>query len=156
MNDYLFLLGWVIYCCLEGVYDSWVYFGMSESIKYVKILPFKFHVPHAIAFIQRMFVGLSLSLAINDLVIDIELLKIIFCFALILPFLQTGFYLSFRTFLSKKMKVSPPRDAKGKKYNFFSHTHKNSSIFPDYNPWFRLSMFLLGLILLKIQQDGCL
>lgn len=156
MNNmgYIFAIFWIIYCSLEGIYDSWVYFGMPESIKYVKILPFKFHIPHAIAFIQRMFVGISISLAINEMIIDIDFLKILFCLALMLPLIQTGFYLSFRTFLSKKMNVSAPRDARGKKYNFFSYTHKNSSIFPDYSPWFRLAMFLLGICLFIIQQNG--
>lgn len=158
MNDYIILGYWILYCSLEGIYDSWVYFSMNEAIKRVRIFPFgpTFHVPHAIALIQRMAIGLVLGYSMNGYRIDIDLALIVFSLGLMLPMLQTGFYLSGRTFLARRMKVSPPRDARNKQYHFFSFTHKNSSWFPDYSPVTRLIMFTIGLTLIILKQYGYL
>jgi hypothetical protein len=158
MNDYIILGWWIIYCSLEGIYDSWVYFSMNEAIKRVRVFPFgpTFHVPHAIAFLQRMSIGLVLGYCMNDYRINIDLGLIIFSLGLMLPLLQTGFYLSGRTFLARKMKTSPPRDANNKQYHFFSYTHKSSSWFPDYSPITRGIMFTVGLVLTILNHYGYL
>lgn len=158
MNHLIILSFWVIYCALEGIYDAWVYFSMNEAVKYVRILPFgkTFHVPHTIALLQRMSIGAILAYCFNGNKIDIDLALIVFSMSLMLPLLQTGFYLSSRTFLSRKMEITPPKDAKGKVYNFFSYTHKNSSWFPDYSPITRGIMFMTGLVIQIIYIYGYL
>ena len=142
----IFFAFWIFYCCLEGIYDGWVYYAMPERVKYLIVVPFMKrppHIPHLIAFVRRTTVAYIVSIATyNGSFIDINLVLI--GLSLILPLWQTGFYLEARSFVHRRLREAPPKDAKLRSYNFFSFTRKDSSTFPDYSPIFRVFLFIVG------------
>jgi hypothetical protein len=129
---------WILFLILEGMEDAWMYRFLPIRYRYIRNI----HVIHAVALVRRLGV---LAIIVYFTPLWWPAILTLVSLWLMLPFIQTGSYMQMQTILTRLYDdLGVIADAKGKPYGFFSYAHKQSSRFPDKNPWLRLLYFLVG------------
>lgn len=137
------IIFWYLYLTIEGLYDAYMY-RFSTSVQ--KRTWHGIHIPHLLAMTQRILVSIIITY-FSGLSFIYSILLLIALW-LMLPLIQTGYYMEGQYWLTKLFPdLKPLIDVKGKPYRFFGFAFPESSAFPDKNPVHRALFFVAGLSL---------
>ena len=120
---------WTIFCLLDGIVDGFMF---SKARDYMNIVVFGIDI-HVFLLFRRVIVCIALYTGLMDVLV----------FALVQPFLHNGSYFEIR----KRMDGSYPKGF------FTSRTGQGTAVINIDNFYVRLSLFIVGLILILIPYN---